>query len=143
MIHMQGNGVRMATNQVQFSLLYRRFEKDGLLDAAKEMGISIIAYSPLAQGLLSGARTYKSTCLSTFVDDACLQSHQCAHTCQGRFNAMLIYAPREAGDVYIMDIPALHVSFAMLGWHIYACVCISHGTIFALCLSLERLKHQL
>ena len=48
----------MATNQVQFSLLYRKFEKNGLLAAAKEMGISIIAYSPLAQGLLSGALSH-------------------------------------------------------------------------------------
>lgn len=51
---MQGNGVRLTSNQVQFSLLYRKFEKDGLLAAAKELGISIISYSPLAQGLLSG-----------------------------------------------------------------------------------------
>lgn len=51
----QGNGVRLTSNQVQFSLLYRKFEKDGLLAAAKELGISIISYSPLAQGLLSGA----------------------------------------------------------------------------------------
>ncbi|KAK9799851.1 hypothetical protein WJX73_010006 [Symbiochloris irregularis] len=51
---MQGNGVRLASNQVQFSLLYRRFEKDGMLEAAKELGVSIIAYSPLTQGLLAG-----------------------------------------------------------------------------------------
>ena len=50
----QGNGVRMASNQVQYSLLYRKFEKNGMLAAAKELGVSVIAYSPLAQGLLSG-----------------------------------------------------------------------------------------
>ncbi|NBB90406.1 MAG: hypothetical protein GVY23_04255 [Spirochaetes bacterium] len=29
-------------------------ERNGVLDAAKELGISIIAYSPLAQGVLTG-----------------------------------------------------------------------------------------
>lgn len=46
--------MKLASNQVQYSLLYRRFEKDGMLAAAKELGVSIIAYSPLAQGLLTG-----------------------------------------------------------------------------------------
>ena len=32
----------------------RRLETNGVLDAAKELNISIIAYSPLAQGLLTG-----------------------------------------------------------------------------------------
>ena len=32
----------------------RRIETTGVLEAAKELGITIIAYSPLAQGLLSG-----------------------------------------------------------------------------------------
>ena len=55
---MQGNGVRLASNQVQFSLLYRKFEKNGMLEAAKQMGVSVIAYSPLAQGLLSGTSSF-------------------------------------------------------------------------------------
>jgi aryl-alcohol dehydrogenase-like predicted oxidoreductase len=37
-----------------YSLLDRRIESNGVLAAAKELGITIIAYSPLAQGLLSG-----------------------------------------------------------------------------------------
>ena len=35
-------------------LLDRRIESNGVLAAAKELGITLIAYSPLAQGVLSG-----------------------------------------------------------------------------------------
>jgi aryl-alcohol dehydrogenase-like predicted oxidoreductase len=47
-------GIPLAANQVQYNLLDRRIEKDGVLAAAKELGITIIAYSPLAQGVLTG-----------------------------------------------------------------------------------------
>lgn len=47
-------GVALVSNQVQYSLLDRKIERNGVLDAAKELGISIIAYSPLAKGLLTG-----------------------------------------------------------------------------------------
>lgn len=44
----------LASNQVKYSLLDRRIEKNGTMDVAKELGITIIAYSPLEQGILSG-----------------------------------------------------------------------------------------
>jgi len=47
-------GFVLASNQVRYSLAVRGIETDGTLEAAKELGITIIAYSPLAQGLLSG-----------------------------------------------------------------------------------------
>ena len=47
-------GVPLASNQVQYSLLYREPEVDGVLDACRELGITLIAYSPLAQGALTG-----------------------------------------------------------------------------------------
>jgi len=47
-------GVPLASNQVRYSLIDRRIESDGTLAAAKELGVTIIAYSPLGQGLLSG-----------------------------------------------------------------------------------------
>jgi aryl-alcohol dehydrogenase-like predicted oxidoreductase len=47
-------GLPLVSNQVRYSLLDRRIETNGILAAAKDLGISIIAYSPLAQGLLSG-----------------------------------------------------------------------------------------
>ena len=47
-------GFTLASNQVKYSLLDRRIERNGILDAARELGITIIAYSPLEMGLLSG-----------------------------------------------------------------------------------------
>ncbi len=47
-------GVVLASNQVRYSLLDRRIEKNGVLDTARNLGVLVIAYSPLAQGLLSG-----------------------------------------------------------------------------------------
>jgi aryl-alcohol dehydrogenase-like predicted oxidoreductase len=50
-------GIPLASNQVQYSLLYRKPEVDGVLDACRELGITLIAYSPLAQGALTGKYT--------------------------------------------------------------------------------------
>ncbi len=47
-------GLDLATNQMRYSLLDREIERNGVLDAAKELGITIIAYSPLSQGILTG-----------------------------------------------------------------------------------------
>lgn len=48
------HGLPLAANQVKFNLMSRDLEKNGVLEAAKELKISLIAYSPLAQGLLTG-----------------------------------------------------------------------------------------
>jgi aryl-alcohol dehydrogenase-like predicted oxidoreductase len=47
-------GIPLASNQVQYSLLHRKPEVDGVLDACRELGITLIAYSPLAMGALTG-----------------------------------------------------------------------------------------
>ena len=47
-------GRTLASNQVHYSLLHRKIETNGVLDAAKRLGVSIIAYSPLEQGILTG-----------------------------------------------------------------------------------------
>ena len=47
-------GIPLASNQVQYSLLYRKPEVDGVLDACLELGVTLIAYSPLASGALTG-----------------------------------------------------------------------------------------
>ncbi len=51
---LQESGIPLASNQVRYSLLDRRIESNGVLDLAKKLGITIIAYSPLAQGLVTG-----------------------------------------------------------------------------------------
>ncbi len=53
-------GVRLATNQVRYSLLARKVEHQGITAAAKALGVTILAYSPLAQGLLTGKYTVES-----------------------------------------------------------------------------------
>ena len=47
-------GVPLASNQVEYSLLQRAPEQTGLLAACRELGVTLIAYSPLARGLLTG-----------------------------------------------------------------------------------------
>ncbi len=47
-------GIPLASNQVLYNLLDRRIESNGVMEMAKKLGISIIAYSPLAQGLVTG-----------------------------------------------------------------------------------------
>jgi aryl-alcohol dehydrogenase-like predicted oxidoreductase len=47
-------GIPLAANQVHYSLLNREVEKNGLLARCKELGVRLIAYSPLEKGLLTG-----------------------------------------------------------------------------------------
>ncbi len=51
---LDGLGIPLATNQMPYSLLDRRLESSGVMDTAKKLGITIIAYSPLAQGVVTG-----------------------------------------------------------------------------------------
>ncbi|NQV02400.1 MAG: aldo/keto reductase [Bacteroidia bacterium] len=51
---LQKHGLSLISNQVRYSLLDRKIEENGVLQAAKELGVTIIAYSPLAQGILTG-----------------------------------------------------------------------------------------
>ncbi|ETS78408.1 hypothetical protein PFICI_10470 [Pestalotiopsis fici W106-1] len=50
-------GLRLASNQVEFSLLRTLPEKSGLLDECKKRGIVLMAYSPLGMGRLTGKYT--------------------------------------------------------------------------------------
>lgn len=54
---LQKKGISLASNQVEYHLLERRIEKSGLLDYCNANGIKVIAYSPLAMGILSGKYT--------------------------------------------------------------------------------------
>jgi aryl-alcohol dehydrogenase-like predicted oxidoreductase len=53
-IALEKRGLTLATNQVHYSLLRRGIEWNGVLETAKELGVSIIAYTPLEVGVLSG-----------------------------------------------------------------------------------------
>jgi aryl-alcohol dehydrogenase-like predicted oxidoreductase len=50
-------GYTLASNQVEYNLLNRGVEKTGLLALCQELGVTLIAYSPLAQGVLTGKYT--------------------------------------------------------------------------------------
>lgn len=48
-------GVPLSSNQIQYSLLYQHPEKsNGLLRCCEDLGMDVLAYSPLALGLLTG-----------------------------------------------------------------------------------------
>jgi len=55
--HLAEVAVPLAVNQVQYSLLNRKIETNGVMEVAQELGVTILAYSPLAQGLLTGKYT--------------------------------------------------------------------------------------
>ena len=46
--------ITLAVNQVKYSLLTRKIESKGITHMAKKLGVTLLAYSPLAQGLLTG-----------------------------------------------------------------------------------------
>lgn len=47
-------GLALVSNQVNYSLLNRKIETNGILQAAIDLDITIIAHTPLARGLLTG-----------------------------------------------------------------------------------------
>jgi len=51
---LEARGVPLAVNQVQYSLLDRSPEYNEVLSTCEELGVKVLAYSPLAQGWLTG-----------------------------------------------------------------------------------------
>ncbi len=51
---LQASDLALSSNQMRYNLLNRSIELNGVLDYARQNKITIIAYSPLAQGLLTG-----------------------------------------------------------------------------------------
>jgi aryl-alcohol dehydrogenase-like predicted oxidoreductase len=47
-------GVPLASIEIGYSLLDRRVETNGVLEACRELGVTLIAYQPLASGALTG-----------------------------------------------------------------------------------------
>jgi aryl-alcohol dehydrogenase-like predicted oxidoreductase len=46
-------GIPLAANQVQYSLLHRKPEVDGVLDACRQMDVALVAYRPIGRGAIS------------------------------------------------------------------------------------------
>ena len=51
---LEKRGVPLASNQVEYSLLHREPEKNGILNVCHELNITLIAYMPLRMGALTG-----------------------------------------------------------------------------------------
>jgi aryl-alcohol dehydrogenase-like predicted oxidoreductase len=47
-------GIKLASNQIPFNLIQRQNEHNGLLNLCMSLNVKVIAYSPLAQGILTG-----------------------------------------------------------------------------------------
>ncbi|KAI3991616.1 hypothetical protein MKX01_009658 [Papaver californicum] len=54
---LKSRGIPLASNQVNYSLIYRIPEENGVKATCDELGITLIAYSPIAQGALTGKYT--------------------------------------------------------------------------------------
>ncbi|MFP4698446.1 MAG: aldo/keto reductase, partial [Eubacteriales bacterium] len=50
-------GIKLTSNQMHYSLLYRKHEYNGLLNLCKELDVTFLSYMTLAQGLLTGKYT--------------------------------------------------------------------------------------
>lgn len=48
------HGIPLTSNQIEFSLLRTMPESNGLLRACSELGVTVLAYSPIGQGRLTG-----------------------------------------------------------------------------------------
>lgn len=51
---LEKRGISLASNQVEYSLLHRDPENNGILKACRELNITLIAYMPLRMGALTG-----------------------------------------------------------------------------------------
>ena len=51
------HSIELASNQVEYSLFQRAPETNGVLEACRDLGVTLIPYSPIAQGLLTGKYT--------------------------------------------------------------------------------------
>ena len=70
-------GVGLASNQVQYSLLYRKPETNGVMETCRELGVTLVAYSPIAQGLLTGVHSPKEYVLSKYTSQESTSPGRC------------------------------------------------------------------
>jgi aryl-alcohol dehydrogenase-like predicted oxidoreductase len=59
--HLAKAGVPLAANQVNYSLVKRRPETNGVLEACRELDVALVAYLPLASGRLTRSADPKGT----------------------------------------------------------------------------------
>jgi aryl-alcohol dehydrogenase-like predicted oxidoreductase len=115
--HLAKSGVPLAANQVNYSLLKRKPESNGVLDACRELDVALVAYFPLASGRLTqqsdGNRTRALLALLAEI----ARAHD-ASISQVALNWLV------ARDPHVIPIPGAtkpdHAKtiLASLGWHL-------------------------
>jgi aryl-alcohol dehydrogenase-like predicted oxidoreductase len=53
---LEEHGLKLAANQVEYSLMNREPETNGVLEACKSLGVSLVAYRPLGRGQLASIK---------------------------------------------------------------------------------------
>jgi len=115
--HLARVGVPLAANQVNYSLLRRAAETNGVLKACRELDVALVAYFPLASGRL----TQLSDSMGTKALLTCLADIARAHDAsisQVALNWLL------ARDGHVIPIPGVtkshhaKVNLDALGWRL-------------------------
>ena len=65
---LDARGIPLVTNQVKYSVLERGPEQTGLLKAAEDMGVTIVAYSPMGGGLLQTSADHEIRTLNKLLE---------------------------------------------------------------------------
>ncbi|ORZ02543.1 NADP-dependent oxidoreductase domain-containing protein [Syncephalastrum racemosum] len=52
-------GIQLASNQISYSMIHTRPETSGLIQTCHDLGVAVLAYSPLERGLLTGKFGYE------------------------------------------------------------------------------------
>lgn len=69
--HLEKRGVPLASAQVQYSLLSRGPQQEEIRAVCQDLGVQMIAYSPLALGMLSGEALMRGICMR----ETCTQTY--------------------------------------------------------------------
>jgi len=117
--HLAKAGVPLAANQVNYSLLKRKPETNGVLDACRELDVALVAYFPLASGRLTrpSDRDRTTALLAQLAEIG--RAHD-ADSSQVALNWLL------ARDLHVIPIPGAtkphhaEANLASLGWRLSA-----------------------
>src|ERR1700752_268910 len=117
--HLARAGVPLAANQVNYSLLRRAAETNGVLEACPELDVALVAYFPLASGRL----TQPSDNMGTKPLLTCLADIARAHDASISRAALTGFLARESPVIPTPGAPKPHharTNLEALGWRLSA-----------------------
>jgi len=115
--HLAKAGIPLAANQVSYSLLQRKPEANGVLDACRELDVALVAYFPLASGRLTRPSDRDRTTALLALLGEIARAHD-ADISQVALNWLL------ARDPHVIPIPGAtkphhaEANLASLGWRL-------------------------